>query len=107
MSYDVHITRAEHWYASPEKPISLDELKDYFQGQSDVEYSEEFSISGPVSMSMSGHFFIWTHDGIKVPFMYTKGRLTVSRADDDVIEKMKEIAAGLNAKVQGDEGETY
>lgn len=43
-----------------------------------------------------------------VPFRYSNGRLTVSEAGEgNVIDKMKEIAAELNAKVQGDEGELY
>ncbi|WP_156123797.1 hypothetical protein [Paenibacillus sp. FSL R7-0273] len=33
------------------------------------------------------------------------GRITVSAADDFVIGKMLELAAGLGAKVQGDDGE--
>jgi hypothetical protein len=58
-------------------------------------------------MSIEGDFFIWTTDDLEVPFLYKKGRIVVSRADDEVILKMKEIASDINAKVQGDEGELY
>ncbi|NQX48604.1 hypothetical protein HQN87_25050 [Paenibacillus tritici] len=87
MSYDIHITRADHWTESTESPISLDELKVLFSAKNDFEYSNTFSISGPIQISINGDFFIW-----KV---------------DDVMDKMKEIAKELNAKVQGDEGELY
>ncbi|WP_246553104.1 hypothetical protein [Paenibacillus tritici] len=81
------ITRADHWTESTESPISLDELKVLFSAKNDFEYSNTFSISGPIQISINGDFFIW-----KV---------------DDVMDKMKEIAKELNAKVQGDEGELY
>lgn len=107
MSYDLHITRAEHWTESSTNLITLDELHDYFKNKSEFEYSNEFSITGPVTISISGEFFIWSYDDIKVPFSYREGRLSVSGADDPVIDKMKEIAMDLRAKVQGDEGELY
>ncbi|MBP1989538.1 hypothetical protein [Paenibacillus eucommiae] len=108
MSYDIHITRANHWTESTEIPISLDELKTIFAAKNDFEYSNTFSKSGPIQISISGDFFIWEADDAWVPFSYSNGKLTVSGADEgDVIDKMKEIASELNAKVQGDEGELY
>ncbi|MCM3786169.1 hypothetical protein M3231_24740 [Neobacillus mesonae] len=108
MSYDIHITRANHWTQSTESPISLNELKAIFSLKNDFEYSNTFSISAPIQISISGDFFIWQADDVIVPFRYFEGRLTVSGADEgDVIDKMKEVASELNAKVQGDEGELY
>ncbi|MDQ8735781.1 hypothetical protein [Paenibacillus sp. LHD-38] len=107
MSYDIHITRADHWTESTNKPIAMEELKNYFSGKSEFEYSKEFSITGPFSMTISGEFFIWSNEDVKVPFRYSEGMITISHADDEVIDKMKEVAAELNAIVQGEEGETY
>ncbi|WP_238649644.1 hypothetical protein [Paenibacillus piscarius] len=108
MSYDIHITRADHWTESTEIPISLDELKAIFSAKNDFEYSNTFAIPGPFQMSINGDFFICKVDNVMVPFRYSNGRLTVSEAGEgNVIDKMKEIAAELNAKVQGDEGELY
>lgn len=108
MSYDIHITRANHWTESTENPISLNELKDIFLNKNDFEYSNIFTTSGPFQISISGDFFIWKVDEVTVPFRYSNGRVTVSGADEGyVIDKMKEIAIELNAKVQGDEGELY
>ncbi|MEK3714571.1 hypothetical protein [Paenibacillus sp. FSL R7-0333] len=108
MSYDIHITRANHWTESTEIPISLDELKAIFSAKNDFEYSNTFTTSGPFQISINGDFFIWKVDEVTVPFRYSNGRLTVSGADEgNVIDKMKEIAIELTAKVQGDEGELY
>lgn len=109
MSYDVHITRAEHWTESGNKPISLEEAKAYFAGQEHFEYSSSLSVKGPFgTLSVGGDFFNWlAEEDEQVPFKHTDGRITVAGADDFVVEKMVEVAAGLNAKVQGDEGEVY
>lgn len=108
MSYDIHITRANHWTASTKSPISLDELKALFSAKNDFEYSNTFSISGPIQISINGDFFIWKVDEVTVPFRYFESKLTVSGTDEgDIIDKMKEIANELNAKVQGNEGELY
>ncbi|WP_310832221.1 hypothetical protein [Paenibacillus pedocola] len=108
MSYDVHITRAGHWTESGSNPISLEEAKAYFASLGEFEYSSGISHKSPFgTLSIGGDFFNWIDEGESVPFSYTQGRISVSRADDYVIDKMKEVAAGLGAKVQGDEGEVY
>ncbi|MGO4345328.1 hypothetical protein AB4Z45_07480 [Paenibacillus sp. MCAF9] len=107
MSYDIHITRANHWTDSADNPISLEELKTYFAAKKDFEYSNLFSIAGPFNISIDGEFFIWSYEDIKVPFSYSKGRITVPEAEGEVMDKMKEIATELQAIVQGDEGEAY
>jgi len=107
VGYDIHITRADDWIESPENPISLEELKEYFSRKSGFEYSKVISISRPCSISVEGEFFIWTNNDSKVTFSYSMGCIDVSYVNDEVIEKMKEIASDLNAKVQGDEGEFY
>lgn len=109
MSYDVHITRAERWTESGSNPISLEEAKAYFAGQEDFEYSSGLSVQGPFgTLAIGGDFFNWLAErDEQIPFKHTDGRITVAGADDFVIEKMIEVAAGLGAKVQGDEGEVY
>ncbi|MBY0010977.1 hypothetical protein [Paenibacillus typhae] len=109
MSYDVHITRAERWTESGSNPISLEEAKAYFADQEDFEYSSGLSVQGPFgTLAIDGDFFNWlAGEDEQIPFKHKDGRITVAGADDFVIEKMIEIAAGLGAKVQGDEGEVY
>jgi hypothetical protein len=107
LAYDLHITRANEWYESEGNGFSLEELKEYFSGKSGFNYSKVFSITGPVTVSIEGDFFIWASEDAELSFRYKQGRIIVSGANDDVIEKMKEIAAELCAKVQGDEDEIY
>ncbi len=104
----MHITRAGHWTESGSNPISLEEAKAYFAAQEEFEYSSGLSLKGPFgTMTIGGAFFNWIDGEDSVPFRYTEGRITVSSADDYVIHKMEEVAAGLGAIVQGDEGEIY
>ncbi|CQR54413.1 hypothetical protein [Paenibacillus riograndensis] len=108
MSYEVHITRADHWSNSAEKPITLKDAQNYFATKTDFEYRPELLQQTPFgSMAMGGDFFIWKSEGMKVPFRYQEGRITVSGADDFAIGRMKEAAHELKAIVQGDEGEIY
>ncbi|MNI32511.1 hypothetical protein D3C73_864250 [compost metagenome] len=109
MSYNVHLTRAGSWTESESQPIALEEAKAYFAEQPDFEYSATFSVNGPFgTMTIGGEFFLWSPEEEElIPFKYTDGRITVSGADEYVIDRMKEIAAKLSAIVQGDEGEQY
>ncbi|MBU8914987.1 hypothetical protein BGM25_02880 [Bacillus sp. FJAT-29953] len=107
MSYDAHITRAEDWPESEEYPITLDELKEYFQTKKDFHYSTSFSSTGPVSLTIAGEFFIWNYGDTPVPSHFWNGRLIVANPDNEILAKMKEIALDLNANLLGDEGESY
>ncbi|AFC32505.1 hypothetical protein PM3016_5833 [Paenibacillus mucilaginosus 3016] len=107
MSYELHITRASHWADSKQQPILLDELKTYFSTQSDFRYSDEVTVTGPFTVTLKGDFFIWRTEDQEIPFMYSRGKLSCSYGEDEVIMKMKSIAAELHAIVQGDEGEMY
>ncbi|OKQ00149.1 hypothetical protein [Paenibacillus sp. P46E] len=108
MSYNVHITRADHWTNSEAKPISIEESKDYFAAKADFEYMNKLSHQTPFgTLTMGGEFFVWNDKDVKVPFRYYEGRITVSGADDFIIGRMKQVAQELDAIVQGDEGELY
>ncbi|WP_141504471.1 hypothetical protein [Paenibacillus luteus] len=80
MSYDVHITKAEHWIYSEKNPIAVEDIEkvsdllDTFKG---------------------------------VPFQYKDGRLMISSADERVIGLMIDIANRIDVRVQGDDGEYY
>ncbi|MBD0382598.1 hypothetical protein [Paenibacillus sedimenti] len=80
MSYDIHITKADHWVDSEKNPITEEELE---------RVSDLFH----------------TYKGI--PFFYQQGRITVCGADERVIGLLIDIANRLDARVQGDEGEYY
>ncbi|MCY9663128.1 hypothetical protein P5G65_35635 [Paenibacillus chondroitinus] len=80
MSYDVHITKADHWLSSEQYPITPDDIKkvaDLLNAYKDI------------------------------PFLFKEGRITICRADKKVIGVMITIANRIGARVQGDEGEYY
>lgn len=105
MSYDLHITRAERWIFSEETPITEQEWNQYLI--SDPEFiadeDESLNTSDTVTISFEGGVALWDYNGREAPFCYSKGRIYVSRAGNDinVVNKMKQIATALSAKVQG------
>jgi hypothetical protein len=80
VSYDIHITKAEHWTLSKVKPITESDL---FKAE---EILKEYN---------------------SVPFIFRDGRITLCGADERVIGLMIKIATRINARVQGDDGEYY
>lgn len=80
MSYDLHITKADQWALSEKNPITKDDLN---------------KVIGLLEV----------YKGI--PFLFQNGRITLCGANERVIGLMLEIAAKINARVQGDEGEFY
>ncbi|WP_041613584.1 hypothetical protein [Paenibacillus sp. JDR-2] len=80
MSYELHITKADHWVSSEQNPITNDDIK-------------------KVVDLLDTHMWI--------PFVFQGGRITLSGADKMVIGLMITIANRIGARVQGDEGEYY
>jgi hypothetical protein len=116
MGYDVHITRAKHWVEGNERPISLEKWLAYVDKDPEMEL-EDVAI-GPVKgksavayqnkglavwMAYSGH----NPKGNKAWFDYRDGCIVVKNPDDEILSKMKRIAAHFRAKVVGDDGELY
>lgn len=77
MSYNVHVTKALNWWHSEQHPITDDDLE---QVKSWIDL---------------------------LPITYTKGRLTLARANNEVMGILIAIAEQIGARVQGDEGELY
>lgn len=80
MSYDLHITKADHWVSSEQNPITKEDIKKIAD-------------------------LLNSYRGI--PFLFQYGRITLCRADEMVIGVMITIANRIGAPVQGDEGEYY
>ncbi|MBB3109732.1 hypothetical protein FHS18_001795 [Paenibacillus phyllosphaerae] len=80
MSYDVHITKAEHWVYSEQNPIT------------DEDYEK---IADLLDM----------YKGL--PYISSHGKITVYRADERVFGLLIQIAERIGARVQGDDGEYY
>lgn len=116
MGYDVHITRAEHWVDSEEFPITLDEWIAYVEQDSEMRldnFAEATTTEGELIRYENRGLAVWiAYSGHEVGgnmgwFDYWRGEIVVKNPDDEILIKMKQIARRLNARVVGDEGETY
>lgn len=116
MGYDVHITRAEEWVDSEEFPITIEEWVEYVRLDPEMRLDNvatAFQDGEPLVSYQNDGLAVWTAysqndvDGNLAWFDYGAGEIVVKNPDDEIIEKMKQIAAALNAKVLGDDGESY
>jgi hypothetical protein len=113
VGYDVHITRAEDWIESESKPISLGEWQSYIQSDPELRPEPCDTATNPTTDQVitvpNKGFAVWTAhpEGDQVWFGYWRGCITAKNPDKAILEKMSQIAARLNARVIGDEGEEY
>jgi hypothetical protein len=100
VGYEFHITRAENWVESDQRPITAEEWLALVDADPDLGIDDQngpyFAVwSGPCSYP-DGGWFDWS-DG----FISTKN------PDRAILGKMLRLAAQLGAVVQGDDGEVY
>lgn len=101
MGYDLHITRKKTW---------SDEGNDISEGQWDELLAKDKSLS-LTNQTQAGKY-IFTY---KVPlakwndhyFMFANGNITFKNPDNKPIKKASEMAAYLQARIEGDDGEIY
>ncbi len=112
MGYDVHITRKKNWFDEDGLRITEDEWRGYVSSDSEMVMSgvaehtnrqgETIRIRQPLLTEWRQH-----SSGSVVWFSYFEGSLTVKNPDEECLRKMRQVAAKLQARVQGDEGEIY
>lgn len=110
MGYDIHITRAAHWFESMNKPIHINEWKRITQEDPSLlmnGIAEVTLPNGSVMQYGNEGLTTWLNEEDEVYLDYRDGRIVVKNPDEEVITKMKEIAEKLEARVIGDEGEEY
>jgi len=109
MGYDLHITRRKDW-SDDEPDISLAEWEAYVAGDPELQLTgiaETPTPDGLLQYKNPG-LAVWTaHPSGQVWFDLRDGGIAVKTPDEVTIEKMVSIARRLNARVQGDDGETY
>ncbi|WP_054957225.1 hypothetical protein [Paenibacillus dakarensis] len=99
MAQRYRITRAFQELENSAKTISLEECQELFASRPDFSYTTVYTVTGSVSMSIEGHFFMWNHNGMEIPFRYYEGDIYVSGASEAVVPVMLEVASGLRADV--------
>jgi hypothetical protein len=116
MGYDVHITRADHWTDSEKESIALEEWLAYVEEDPEMRHDRiaVAHVGGkPVLAYENEGLAVWTAyskhepEGNMAWFDYSRCRIVVKNPDDEILGKMKRIAAHFDANVVGDEGEHY
>jgi hypothetical protein len=115
MSYEVRITRAEHWSESEKAPITLAEWMAYVAQDPEMRLDgfAECEVEGSTLRVESDGLAVWTRysgngvGGNMAWFDHHKGQVVVASPDHEILEKMRQIARYFKARVMGDEGELY
>lgn len=117
MGYEVHITRQENWFDEDDsREISFYEWTQILAHDNEMRldnFAEATTTSGETIRVESEGLSVWTKysgNGLNnnyAWFDYSRGSIVCKNPDDEIINKMLDIAERLNAKVQGDEGEIY
>lgn len=109
MAYSLHITKQDiHFVPEDGKYITQREWKSLFSAFPELSPAQKIVENG---MELSLHDTLiakWdTPHGRRVWFKFWQGNISVVGPDEETIQKMKQIATFLHAKVQGDDGEFY
>lgn len=117
MGYDLHITRKENWFDEEDlNKIKLTEWTDYIKSDNEMRLDNQANTT-----TEKGDELTYENNGLAVWTLYSKnglndnyawfdfraGNVTVKNPDEEIKNKMIDIATRLNAKVQGDDGEIY
>jgi len=101
MGYDLHITRKECWAEEEdERFITLLEWTAYVASDPEV-------ISDPENPHEDNYLYVRAAGDWPLWFNSRLGNIYTKNPEQDVIEKMVNIAQTLNARVQGDDQEFY
>lgn len=116
MGYEVHITRKTDWFDKDGPIISLEDWKAYVSSDPDMRldgYAEATTRNGEVLRVEDEGLAVWTAysgHGINgnMAWLYPgSGGIIAKNPDEEILQKMFEIAQALGAHVVGDEGEEY
>jgi hypothetical protein len=117
MGYELHITRQENWFDEDNsRRIPFEEWTQILADDKEMRLdgvAEVTTSNGDTIRVESEGLSLWTRysgngvNGNYAWFDYSGGCIVCKNPDDEIIDKMLDIAERLNAKVQGDEGEVY
>jgi hypothetical protein len=110
MGYDVHITRKTHWVDEAGPEIPLEEWESY------ADSDPMLSVNGHVTWNIDGNLVRarifdvrepGSRDEIAAALYWYCGNVSSKNPCRAGVAHMASIAARLNARVQGDDGEFY
>lgn len=101
VGYDIHITRTDEWFESEASPIGVE------QCMAVIEQDPDLRLAGDSAFD-SGLYFEWTGHPHRIEsFELSGGRISIKNPDNPTLAKMLDLAERLQAKVVGDDGESY
>src|SRR5262245_32452886 len=101
MGYDIHITRAENWTDSESAPITLDEWKAFVAADPEMRMDNFAEITTPLGEKLrydNEGIAVWlpgAKDGQGGWLDYRNGRIVVKYPGDEMLAKMRQIAAAF------------
>lgn len=114
MGNAVYITRAKDWRNGESAPIPLVEWRALVEKDLQMRMDERVchvNLSGDLVEELHEGSAVWFRHTVtseaRIGFRFVGGNLRVEAPDALTLRKMKEIAAVLGAKVQGEHGEEY
>jgi len=106
MGYDLHIVREEDWEKIPTAPITKQDVDALIAADSELAWSTSDYIALADGAGVSKLYYMITWKGESC-FWWYEDEIRCSRANEEQIAKLVEMARALNAHVVGDEGEIY
>jgi hypothetical protein len=116
MGYDLHITKKENWYDETGDTISLQAFHQLASDDPELMLCSEtcaFIVLGtempPIDANAEGldRYRHFTPENACYAIYHERDEIRIPRAANVTIPKLMAIAKQLNAKLQGDDGETY
>jgi hypothetical protein len=100
MGYEVHMTRADEWSRSAERPITADEWSAVVAADPELQIDEAngpyFAVWRDPCTGSDGGWFDWAD-----------GQVSTKQPDRSLVKKLLQLADKFGATVQGDDGEVY
>jgi hypothetical protein len=100
MGWELHMTRADDWSQSADRPITAEEWLAVVAADPELHIDE----------ANGRYFAVWSHPRSKSDggwFDWADGQVSTKQPDRPVLKKLLQLADKLGATVQGDDGEVY
>ena len=112
MGYDVHITRQDVWEDDAARMIGDAKWRALAEADPELRWDGMVKAKLPLGRELvyeNPLLAIWVGhpDAHPVPFDFRRGKVVVKNPDNPTLDKMRQVALLLNARVQGDGGEFY
>ena len=102
MGYDVHITRKAQWHTARGPKISADEWRAFVAAEPDLRWYPDVE-----DRDDRGVEIVDSLGNVVGVIYWDRGDVRTKNPNGELLGRMIEIADTLNARLMGDEGETY